>query len=245
MSGIRTYTQTDLRVPPTEANHLIRQRDMIEYVAGLTKQPVRVVLTNPFVGTYDSTALTLTQTTPAELIVDGVPLAEGDRILPVAQPDLTQNGIYVVTTLGVDDTTAAVITRAADFNKSTDIINGIIVPVSEGTNYANTRWKLTAATIPAVLDVTNLIFTEEIVDFTKVVEMAFAIVGDDTKTLFEFEHNLGSLNVTHEIRDNDTGETVVAQFRRTSINDVEVEFGVPLADGDVFTLIIRAEVDPA
>ena len=244
MSGIRTYHQTDLRVPPTESNHLVRQKDMIEYVAGLTKQPVRVALTAPFVGAYNATAMTLTQATPGELVVDGVTLALNDRKLVTAQPDLTQNGIYIVTTLG-DTTTAAVLTRAEDFNSSVDIINGIIVPVSEGDSYGGSRWKLTAATIPAELDVTNLIFTEEIVDFTKVVEMTFPIVGDDTKELFEFEHNLGSLNVTHEIRDDATGETIVALFRRTSINDVEVEFGIPLAAGDNFTLIIRAEVDPA
>ena len=244
MSGIRTYHQTDLRVPPTEGNHLVRQRDMIEYVAGLTKQPVRAVMTAPLVGTYNASALTLTQATPAALVVDGITLAADDRLLITGQPDLTQNGIYVLTTPG-DASTAAVLTRAEDFDKSVDIINGVIVPVSEGDNYANTRWKLTAAAIPAELDVTNLVFTEEIVDFTKVVELTFPIVGDDAKELFEFEHNLGSLNVTHEIRDNDTGETVIALFRRTSINDVEVEFGVPLAVGDNFTLIIRAEVDPA
>jgi hypothetical protein len=217
---------------------------MIEYVAGLTKEAARVVLTTPFVGTYNATAMTLTQTTPAILVIDGVTVAAGDRVLLTGQLDLTQNGIYVVTTQS-DGTAAAVLTRAEDFNASADLVNGTIVPVSEGDDNANTRWKLTPATLPAVLDTTNLVFTKQATDVTRVVEMTFDIEGDDTDTLYDFEHNLNSLNVTHEIRDNDTGETVVAQFRRTSPNDVEVEFGVPLGDGNDFTLIIRAEVTPA
>jgi hypothetical protein len=244
MAGIRTYVQSDLRVAPTEGTHLVRLNDMIQYVAGLTKEAVRAVLTTPFVGTYNGTTMTLTQTTAAALIVDGVTLAVDDRVLLAGQLDLTQNGIYVLTTLG-DGTTAAVLTRAEDFNASADLVNGTIIPVSEGDDNANTRWKLTPATLPAVLDTTNLVFTKQATDVKRVVEMTFDIEGDDVETLYEFEHNLNSTNVTHEIYDSDTGDTVVAQFRRVSPNDVEVEFGVPLGDGTDFTLVIRAEVDPA
>jgi hypothetical protein len=218
--------------------------DMIEYVAGLTKEAVRVISTDPFVGTYNAAAMTLTQTTPAALVVDGVTLAVGDRVLLAGQLDLTQNGIYVLTTLG-DSTTAAVLTRADDMNTSASLINGTIIPVSEGDDNTNTRWKMTPATIPAVLDTTNLVFTKQSTDVRRVVEMSFDIEGDDTETVYDFEHNLGTLNVTHEIYDAATGETVVAQFARTSANDVEVTFGVPLGDGNDFTLVIRAEVDPA
>jgi len=245
MSGLRTYTQTDLRVPPTEANHIVRLSDMMEFVAGLQKQAVRAVLTDPFVGAYDNAQLTLTQGTPAVLIVDNITLAIDDRILLVGQTDLTQNGIYTVTTLGDDGGTATVLTRASDFNSSTDIINGLIVPVAEGEFNASTRWKLTAGTIPSALDTTNLIFTRDIVNLTKVVEMDFDIVGDDSTSAFAFTHNLDSRNVTHEIYDNATGETIIAQFTRTSGNDVRVDFGVPLEAGTELTLVIRAQVDPA
>ena len=243
MSGIRTYVQTDLRVPPTESNHVVRLSDMQEYVAGLTKDHVRVVMDTPFAGTYDATALTLTQTTPAVLVVDGVTLARNDRILLIEQLDATQNGIYVVTTLS-DGTTAAVLTRAADFNTSADIVSGTIVPVTAGTVNANTRWKLTPAAIPAVLDSTALNFEKDVVDLTKVVEMTFDIEGDDTTTVFPFNHNLDTRNVTHEIRDAATGETVIAGFMRTSTNAVSVTFGVAPETGEDFVLIIRAEVDP-
>jgi hypothetical protein len=217
---------------------------MINYVSGLTKQAVRAVFAAPFTGAYAAAGMTLTQSTPAELIVDGVTLAAGDRVLLAAQTDLTQNGIYTVTTLGVAGTTAAVLTRAADFNDSTDIINGTIVPVSDGTDNAGTQWKLTPGTVPSLLGTTSLVFTKQVTDTTKVVEMTFAIAGDDTTTSFPFNHNLATLNVTHEIRDDATGETVIAKFTRTNANTVTVDFGVAPATGENMTLIIRAEVDP-
>ncbi len=43
MAGIKTYAQTDMRVTPTEENHLVRLKDMVEYVAGMTKSPVAAV----------------------------------------------------------------------------------------------------------------------------------------------------------------------------------------------------------
>jgi hypothetical protein len=244
MSGIKTYVQTNMQVAPTEQNHLVRLQDMIDYVSGITKQSVDVVLNTLFDATYNSTDLTLTQNVAEELIIEGITLAVNDRILIAGQLDQTQNGIYAVTTLGVTGTTAAVLTRASDFNTSADLVNGIIIPISLGNVNGNTRWKLTVGSLPAVLDSTNLEFSKETVDFTKVVEMTFPIVGDTTTVLYAFQHDLDSLNVTHELRDDTTGETVVALFRRTSVNNCEVEFGVPLGVGTDLTLIIRAQVDP-
>lgn len=244
MSGIRHHAQIDMRIPPTEATHIVRMGDMMEYVAGLTKEAVRAVLTSTFAGTYDSGALTLTQSTPAPLVVDGIALDASDRVLLVGQLDLTQNGIYTVTIPGDGVSTAAVLTRSEDFDASTDLVNGTVIPVTEGTENAGTKWKFSPATIPAVLDTTNLIFTQVLVDLARIVEMTFDIEGDTTTTLYQLEHNLNSMHITHEIYDNATGETVIAQFRRTSLNDVEVEVGVPLGVGNNLTLVLRTEVEP-
>ena len=246
MSGIKTFVQSDLRIAPTEQNHLVRLQDMMEYVAGLTKSAVRVVMDTPFISTYDAPSLTLTQTTAADLVVDGVTLDLGDRVLVAAQADATQNGIYTVTTLGdTTNTIEAVLTRADDFNASVDIVQGTIVPVTEGTVNANSRWKLTPATIPATLDVTALNFEKDVTDFSKVVEFTYAIVADDSTTLYPIAHNLNTLFITHELYEDATGETVVAVFRRTSANAAEVEFGAPLGTGNDMTLIIHAEVTPS
>jgi len=246
MSGIKTFMQSDLRVPPTEGNHLVRLSDMQMYVAGLTKAAVRAVLDTPFTGAYNAVALTLTAASvAASFTVDGVVLAIGDRLLLKAQIDATQNGIYVVTALSDGLASYTVLTRADDLNESADIVAGTIIPVTEGDINANTRWKLTPASIPAVLDATALTVTKEVTITTKVVEMAFDIVGDGTTVAFAFNHNLDTLNVTHEIREVTTGETVIAHFKRTNGNSVTVTFADAPATGEDYALILRAEVEPS
>jgi hypothetical protein len=216
---------------------------MVKYVAGLTKESVRVVLDAPFVGSYAAAGKTLTQTTPAALEVDGVTLALNDRVLLAAQTDKTQNGIYTVTTEG-DGSTAAVLTRATDFDDSADLVPGTIIPVSAGTANGGSAWKLTPATVPAVLDTTVLEFKKQSADTTRVVEMTATLTGDTTTTSYPVTHNWATKNVTHELYDTATGETVVAQFTRTSANAVKIDVGVPLGAGTDLTLVLRAEVDP-
>jgi len=74
--------------------------------------------------------------------VDGVTLAEGDRVLVKSQATSSQNGIYVVQATG-----AAV--RAADFNTPTEIVPGDFTFVSSGTLYDNTGW-VQVATVTTV-----------------------------------------------------------------------------------------------
>jgi hypothetical protein len=244
MSGIKTFVQTDLRTPPTEETHLVRLKDMRDYIASLTTHPVNVALTAPFTATYSASNKTLTQNVPDALEIDGVPVAVGDRILITKQLDKTQNGIYEVTVLGVTGTTAAVLTRASDFNDSSKIQNGMIVPVSNGDANAGTNWKLTTGAVPFVLDSVTLDFAKDAVDFTKVVEAELAVEGDTTTTDYSFEHNWDTLNITHELFENATGETVVACFKRLDSNNVQVIFSEPLGVGNDMTLVIRAQIDP-
>ncbi len=74
--------------------------------------------------------------------------------------------------------------------------------------------------------------------------MQFPFAGDASTLSFAFTHNLATKNVTHEIYDTATGETVAMQFTRTSANAVRLDVGAPLGAGTNFTLVIRAEVDP-
>jgi hypothetical protein len=98
--------------------------------------------------TYDNGTLgvgaTLTAGSTGALTVDGVAVALNDRILVKNQAAATQNGIYVVTTLG-DGATAFVLTRATDFDQgspSGEIPAGFTF-VEEGTSYADTGWVCT------------------------------------------------------------------------------------------------------
>jgi len=70
--------------------------------------------------------------------IDGVVMANGDRVLITAQTDSTKNGIYVVNTAGVW-------TRATDCNSVATMFPGIMVPVGynlTATRFNNTVWTL-------------------------------------------------------------------------------------------------------
>jgi hypothetical protein len=244
MAGIKHYAQIDMRVAPTAESHLVRLEDMVLYVAGKIKNPVRVVSTVNFDGTYDGGAKTLTQTAPLGLIVDGKLPVVGDRVLLAGQTDKTQNGIYVLTTAPVPGTVAAILTRATDFDESSDIVSNVKVPVSEGLANHDSTWVLTTDTLPIVLDSTNLEFARDSGPLTRVAEVTGYFVGDDVTSEVTFTHNLNSYHVTHEIYDDNSGETVVAQFQRLSANDAKVTLGAPLATGEVLTVILRAQVTP-
>lgn len=100
------------------------------------KQPVRAVSTS-------NISLTGTQT------VDGVSLIAGDRILVAGQTTASQNGIYIVA--------AGAWARGAQSDTSAELSSGSMVPVTEGTAFADTVWTLTTNN-PITLNTTSLSF---------------------------------------------------------------------------------------
>ena len=101
--------------------------------------------------------ITLSGGTPAT--VDGVSLQVANRILVTAQTDASENGIYLVNTVGSgSDGTWQ---RSLDFNSNAVVTSGAFVPITEGTSYANTLWRLTTAD-PITIDTTNLTFVNNI-----------------------------------------------------------------------------------
>jgi len=89
--------------------------------------------------------------------VDGVTLSLNDRVLVTGQSDPTQNGIYVITTLGsgANGTWA----RSNDTNETGELLAGTIVMVTEGVIYADTQWKLITDN-PIMIGTTPLVFTQ-------------------------------------------------------------------------------------
>jgi len=69
--------------------------------------------------------------------IDGVALAEGDRVLVKDQSDARQNGIWLAA--------ASAWKRAADFNGSGDAVKGTQVVVNEGAAQENYRYKVASA----------------------------------------------------------------------------------------------------
>jgi hypothetical protein len=195
------------------------------------------VLSANFVGTYANKVLT--QTTPAEIVIDGVTLALADRVLLIGQTDKTQNGIYTVTTLGVTSGAAGVLTRALDWDDSADVVQGVKIPVAEGTANADTTYVLTTEP-PYTLGSTNLEFAKDSGSLARVVQLEHDITGNGTNTEFTFSHDLGTKDLITELYDTASGETVEAQITRASANDVKVTFGAAPLSSETYRLIIHA-----
>lgn len=112
------------------------------------KQAVRVVTT---------TNITLSGGAPNA--IDSVNLAANDRVLVVGQSTTSQNGIYLVQTLGTGANGTWV--RSFDANQTGEIEAGMVVMVTEGTVYADTQWVL-ATNNPIVVGTTGLVFQQNI-----------------------------------------------------------------------------------
>jgi hypothetical protein len=107
--------------------------------------------------TYSTGALTLTATANGALTLDGVGVATNDRVMVKNEPTGSHNGLYVVTNTGSAGA-PYVLTRASDANVTSEISNGMTVPVLSGSTQADTLWVQTADT--PVLDTTALAFNQ-------------------------------------------------------------------------------------
>jgi hypothetical protein len=99
--------------------------------------------------------VTLTGGAPAT--VDGVNLVAGNRVLVAGQSTGSQNGLYVVQTVGAGSNGTWI--RSSDGNADGEIEAGMIVMVTEGDIYKDTQWKLTTND-PIVLGTTALVFEQ-------------------------------------------------------------------------------------
>jgi hypothetical protein len=91
----------------------------------------------------------------APATVDGVSLAKNNRVLVTAQTTGSENGIYIVTTVGAGSN--GTWARTTDADATGDIKAGTIIMVTEGTTYADTQWKLTTDN-PITIGSTTLTF---------------------------------------------------------------------------------------
>jgi hypothetical protein len=89
--------------------------------------------------------------------VDGVTLSLNDRVLVTGQTTPSQNGVYVITTLGTGSN--GTWTRSGDTDVTGELLAGTIIMVTEGVIYADTQWKLITDN-PIVIGTTPLIFTQ-------------------------------------------------------------------------------------
>lgn len=153
---------------PTSSTSLATKAYVDSVAQGLAvHQPVRVATTAELAATYDNgtSGLGATLTGPQEvLVIDGVTLELNDRVLVKDQSTGStqfENGIYYVSTLGVDATTAWVLTRAVDFDNSptNEIHDGDFFFVTEGSLYGTTSWVQTE-TDPITVGTDAILFAQ-------------------------------------------------------------------------------------
>lgn len=239
----KIYTNIGLMATPTEAEHLVNKKYVDEVVNRKLKDPVTAVATQDLNSTYDSTAKTLTQNAGVAYTVDGVTLAVGDRVLVAGQTDATQNGIYVVTTLGAaessdsaGDAVPGVLTRADDFDVSAKISPNVIIPVMQGTQNGDTNWQL-INDAAVTLDTTAMSFakfkgSEGANVFTA------TITGDGTAKEFPVTHGLNSEAVVVSVVDAATKEQCMFGVAITSPNVITLKSDVALENTDSFIVTV-------
>lgn len=239
----KIYKNIALMTTPTEGKHLVNKEYVDAAVNRKVKNAVVAVATQDVGATYDAAAKTLTQDTAAALVLDGVTLAAGDRVLITGQTDATQNGIYVVTTLGVAETTdgaddgiPAVLTRAADFDDTADIALNVIIPVMQGDQNGDTNWQLINDT-NVTLDTTALSFAKfKGSEGANVFTATFT--GDGSAKEFTISHGLNTEAVTVAVVDATTKEQCYFGVAITSANVVTIKSDVVLEATDSFIVTV-------
>lgn len=92
---------------------------------------------------------TLTEVSFGALSVDGSTPSVGDRILVKNQVSTFQNGVYTVTIVGTG-AAVFVLTRATDFDQTSDIEQGDSLFVTSGTVNSSTTWAVNSGTNPTM-----------------------------------------------------------------------------------------------
>ena len=127
---------------------------------GIVNAAVRGVsaATSPVMGLPVRAASTanIASLSSASVSQDGITLVAGNRFLLKDQSTASQNGVYVVGTVGGG---TAPLTRASDLDSSAECVPGVTFYVQEGTANEKTFWTLTTA-LPITLGSTSLTFEQ-------------------------------------------------------------------------------------
>ena len=118
------------------------------------KASVKYASTANVAGTYSNGAGTITAGSNGAFTIDGATPSASDRILLKDQTTATQNGLYLVTTVG-DGSSAYVLTRTPDADAAAEITGGAFVFVEAGTANADNGYVFTHNGTPT-LGTTNI-----------------------------------------------------------------------------------------
>jgi hypothetical protein len=223
---------------PTSKEEIANKEYVDNAVGKRMKEPVRVVLAENLDSSYDSVALTLTQTVAAEVIIDGVTLQLNDRVLLAGQTDNTQNGIYTLTTLGVTSGDQAVLTRSEDFDESQKIQPNVSIPVMEGTENSDVTWQLVNNTQPT-LDTDSLVFSK-LKGSQGINKYVGVFTGDGVEKEYTITHGLGTKDIIVKTTHATTGEEWVFGIDKASQTDNTIKLvgNAVLELTDTFNVVV-------
>ena len=142
---------------PVNSGDLVTKAYLDAQTTGLDiKESVRAAATGNLAASYSNSAQTLTANSNGAAVIDGETLNLNDRVLIHLQTTGTERGIYTVTTLG-DASNPFVLTRAADFNQSSEIGAGSFTYVEAGTTNSGKSFVQTVRN--PIIDTTSLTFS--------------------------------------------------------------------------------------
>lgn len=188
--------------------------------------------------------------------IDGVTLANGDRVLLKNQTTGSENGIYEF------NGSAAAMTRAPDADVNAEVTSGMSMLVTEGTANGDKQWVLTTND-PIVVGTTSLTFAQlgggsssltegngidiigDVVsiqldsnpglvsgagglkaDYAVLARKYAVNVGNGSATTIQITHSLNTLDVLVQLVEVSTGATVEADVVRDGVNTVSLTFAV-------------------
>ncbi len=209
---------------------------------------VQVATTQPLLVVSANDTLTNAGTQQA-LVVDGVSVVVGDRILVKDQASPVQNGVYEVAIAG-DDVTSWVLIRSSDFNENSEVLRGSYTLVTSGGINKNKLFALTTTYEPIVVGTTELVFEQTTGITYTPAEAAQLLIdaGAEYQYTREFR-NLTSLGDT----DAERRQTIVESFQAmiATNSDIRAETldynlivcpGFPELDDDLINFISSQDI---
>lgn len=227
---------------PVDPKHLVTKEFVEALVEGTLWNPVTAATTQALPA-VTATEQTLTGVANGELAeIDGLTLAVGNRVLVKDQTDGSDNGIYVVTSLG-SASEPFVLTRSEDANSTGEFRPGKTVYVLPGgAENGNRTFKLVTgdAVIVGTTDITfNL---NEAVNYarTETVEL----LGDGSAVTFVVTHGLNTERLAPPaIRNRLTGNYEVFGFKPLTATTAQITCDPALADDAEYDVTLVGQSD--
>lgn len=183
--------------------------------------------------------------------IDSISMVSGDRFLVRSQSTASENGIYVwngaavAATRANDCNTAAELEQAIttveegtsagvsyrqtsiNFTLGSSSISWTVFGASAGSASTSSAGIVTIATqaeVDAGTDTVKVVTPATLNAFASRVKKYAATFGDGSQTQYDITHNLNTNDVQVEVYLVSTGESVIVDVKRTSVNVVRINF---------------------